>query len=77
MIGAVIDNDDIIKIEVNYYSYTEDEEGVLRLVDIKDIKRQEEQGSKLPISFVISAFATGIVAMIIIGKFDGIKNNLT
>ena len=73
VIGAVIDNDDIIKIGSGYYSYTQDEEGVLRLVDIKDIERQEQQGSKLPISFVISAFATGIVIMIIIGKFDGIK----
>ena len=26
MIGAVIDNDDVIKIGSNYYSYTEDEE---------------------------------------------------
>lgn len=73
MIGAVIESDDVIKIGNTYYSYTEDEEGILGLIDVKEIKRQEEQGSKLPISFVISAFATGIVIMIIIGKFDGIK----
>lgn len=73
VIGAVIDNDDVIKIGWGYYSYVADENGVYALTNIKDIKQTEEQGWQIPISLVISGIAIAIVVMIMLGKFDAIK----
>lgn len=73
-IGAVIDNDDIIKVGRKYYSYTVDkEDGQLKLLDVTKIEEQEEKSNSVPIWFVITAISTAIVAMIIIGKFDALK----
>lgn len=72
-VGALVSSDDIIKIDRGYYSYTQDKDGVLRFVDIKELEQQEQQGMKLPLTFVISLIAVLIVSMIIMGKFDVIK----
>lgn len=75
--GIVITEEDIIKIDKNYYSYIEnkEKENVRELVDIKKFEVQKQQSYKLPISFFISLFAVLIVVLIIQGKMQWHKKH--
>ena len=73
--GIVITEEDIIKIDRNYYSYVVNEEKVRELVDIKKFEIQKQQSYKLPISFFISLFAVLIVLGIIQGKMQWHKKH--
>ena len=73
--GIIITEEDIIKIDKNYYSYVVNEEKVRELVDIKKFEIQKQQSYKLPISFFISLFAVLIVLGIIQGKMQWHKKH--
>lgn len=60
--GFVVDEDDIIKIDGDYYNY--------KLEDIKKLEIQKQTGYKLPITFFISLLGVGIVVLIISGKMQ-------
>ncbi len=71
MIGAVIESDDIIKVGHVYYNYTENKEGVMELVNLKLIEKQ--QNYKIPVAFFISTLGVLIVALVVMGKMDIMK----
>lgn len=71
IIGAVIEEGDIIRIGHTYYNYTENEEGVRELVNLKLIEKQ--QSYKIPVAFFISALGVLIVALVVMGKMDIMK----
>ena len=71
MIGAVIESGDIIRVGYTYYDYTENKEGVMELVNLKLIEKQ--QSYKIPVAFFISALGVLIVALVVMGKMDIMK----
>ena len=60
--GFYMDEDDILKVENNYYNNN--------LEDIKKLEIQKETSYKLPLAFFISLMGVGIVALIISGKMQ-------
>lgn len=75
--GIVITEEDIIKIDKNYYSYVEnkDNDNVRELMDIKKFEIQKQQSYKIPTTFFISLFAVVIVVLIIQGKMQWHKKH--
>lgn len=72
--GIIIDSEDIIKIDKNYYSYVE-KDNVMQLVDIRKFELQKQQSYKIPVSFFISLFGVLIVILIIQGKMQWHKKH--
>lgn len=72
--GIVIKEDDIIKIDKNYYSYIIRNEK-RELVDIKKYELQKQQGYKIPLSFFISLLGVLIAVLIIQGKMQWQKKH--
>lgn len=70
--GIVIDEEDIIKIENNYYSYILKDD-VRQLVGIKKFEVQKQQSYKLPLTFFISLFGVAIAILIIQKKMQWYK----
>ena len=66
--GIVIEEEDIIKIDKDYYSYTLNEDGIRELVDIKKFAIQQEQSYKIPVSVFISLIGVLIVVLIVTKK---------
>ena len=73
--GIIIDEEDIIKIGGNYYSYVTNEENVRELTDIKKFEVKKQQSYKIPLSFFISLFAVLVVVLIIQGKMQWHKKH--
>ena len=67
-------NDSIIKIGHEYYNYTINE-GVGDFADIKRFEIEKQQSYKIPLSFVVSLLAVGIVALVVSGKMKLLKNH--
>ena len=73
--GIIIDEEDIIKIGGNYYSYVLNKEEVRELTDIKKFEVKKQQSYKIPLSFFISLFAVLVVVLIIQGKMNWHKKH--
>lgn len=72
--GIFIEEEDIIKIDKNYYSYIL-KDNVRQLVDIKKFELKKQQSYKIPISFLISVFGVLVVVLIINGKMQWRKEH--
>lgn len=67
--GLVVTEDDIIKIDGNYYSCILNKDTqVYEMVDIKRFAIQETQRAKLPLAFFVSVLAVLIVVLVVQGK---------
>ena len=75
--GIYIEEDDIIKIDNNFFSYIIKDEkvGKRELVNIKKYELQKQQGYKIPLSFMISLFGVLMVVLIIQGKMQWYKKH--
>ena len=60
--GFYMDEDDILKLDDGYYNSN--------LEDIKRLEIKKQTSYKLPLTFFISAFGVGIVALIVSGKLE-------
>lgn len=67
--GIFIEEEDIIKIDKNYYSYALKDD-TRQLIDIKKFELKKQQSYKIPISFFISLFGVLVVVLIINGKMQ-------
>ena len=60
--GFYMDEDDILKLDNGYFNN--------KLEDIKTLEVNKQLGYKLPLTFFISLFGVGIVALIVSGKLE-------
>lgn len=70
--GIFIEEEDIIKIDKNYYSYALKDD-TRQLIDIKKFEVQKQQSYKLPLTFFISLFGVAIAILIIQKKMQWYK----
>jgi hypothetical protein len=66
--GIVIDEEDIIKIDGNYYSYILNNQNVRELVNIQKFAIQKQQSYKIPVSVFLSLIGILMVVLIVTKK---------
>lgn len=68
--GFYVDEEDIIKIDNDFYSYNLEENG---LIDIEKFEMQKQTSYKLPLTFFLSGFGVLIVVLVVQGKMQWYK----
>lgn len=69
--GVLVDKDDIVKIDKDYFQYIDNQ-----LVNVRDIKETQEKGSKVSLWFVLTALSIFGAIMFIVGKMKLLAGKL-